>query len=62
VGTRNVVHGPRLLAWGGNSGFKSFAVAVRETSSGVVVMTNADSGRRLCATVVRRIIGPEHPS
>jgi CubicO group peptidase (beta-lactamase class C family) len=48
--------------WGDNPGYKSFAVAVRETSSGVVVMTNADSGRRLCATVVRRIIGPKHPA
>jgi CubicO group peptidase (beta-lactamase class C family) len=48
--------------WGDNPGYKSFAVALRETSSGVVVMTNADGGRKLCATVVRRVLGPEHPA
>ena len=48
--------------WGDNPGFKSFALGMRGSSRGVVVMTNADNGRRVCATVVRHVLGLNHPA
>jgi CubicO group peptidase (beta-lactamase class C family) len=48
--------------WGDNPGFKSFAIGLPDAGRGAVVMTNADGGRRLCAWVVERLLGTDHPA
>ena len=48
--------------WGDNAGFKSFAIGLLDAGSGAVVMTNADGGRPLCAWVVERLLGTDHPA
>jgi hypothetical protein len=48
--------------WGDNAGFKSFAIGLPDAGSGAVVMTNADGGRPLCAWVVERLLGTDHPA
>jgi hypothetical protein len=48
--------------WGDNPGYKSFALALRDARKGVVVMTNGDGGRPLCAWIVQRVLGADHPA
>ena len=48
--------------WGDNPGFKSFAIGLPDTGAGAVVMTNADGGRPLCAWVIERLLGTDHPA
>ena len=48
--------------WGDNPGYKSFALALRDSRKGVVVMTNGDGGRPLCAWIVQRVLGADHPA
>jgi CubicO group peptidase (beta-lactamase class C family) len=48
--------------WGDNPGYKSFALALRDTRAGVVVMTNGDAGRPLCAWIVQQALGADHPA
>jgi CubicO group peptidase (beta-lactamase class C family) len=48
--------------WGDNRGFKSFAIGLPDAGTGAVVMTNGDDGRRLCAWVVQRLLGTDHPA
>jgi CubicO group peptidase (beta-lactamase class C family) len=48
--------------WGDNPGYKSFALALRDTRAGVVVMTNGDAGRPLCAWIVQHALGADHPA
>jgi CubicO group peptidase (beta-lactamase class C family) len=54
--------GPAFWHWGDNPGFKSFAIGIPEGRAGAVVMTNADGGRPLCAWVVQRLLGTDHPA
>jgi CubicO group peptidase (beta-lactamase class C family) len=48
--------------WGDNPGYKCLALALREPGEGVVVMTNADGGRQLCAWIVQRLLDTDHPA
>jgi len=48
--------------WGDNPGYKSFALALRDSRKGVVVMTNGDGGRPLCAWIVQSVLGADHPA
>jgi len=48
--------------WGDNPGYKSFAIGLLDAGTGAVVMTNADGGRPLCAWVVQRLLGTDHPA
>jgi len=48
--------------WGDNPGYKSFALALRDSRKGVVVMTNGDGGRPLCAWIVQCLLGADHPA
>jgi hypothetical protein len=54
--------GQAFWHWGDNPGYKSVALALRDSRTGVVVMTNADGGRPLCAWIVRHALGADHPS
>jgi len=54
--------GQAFWHWGDNPGYKSFVLALRDARSGVVVMTNADGGRPLCAWIVQRALGADHPA
>jgi hypothetical protein len=54
--------GPAFWHWGDNPGYKCFALALREPGEGVVVMTNGDGGRQLCAWIVQRLLGIDHPA
>ncbi len=48
--------------WGDNPGYKSFAIGLLDAGTGAVVMTNADGGRPLCAWLVQRLLGTDHPA
>jgi len=48
--------------WGDNEVYKNFVMANPETGSGVVVLTNAAGGLKLCAAVVREAMGEDHPA
>jgi hypothetical protein len=54
--------GAAFWHWGDNPGFKSFAIGLPEAGTGAIVMTNADAGRPLCAWVVQRLLGTDHPA
>jgi hypothetical protein len=61
-GLATTAAGPSFWHWGDNPGYKCFAVALRDTRAGVVVMTNGDAGLAVCAWVVRRMLGSDHPA
>jgi hypothetical protein len=46
--------GPGFWHRGHNPGYKCFALAVRDSRAGVVVMTNADAGRQVRDWIGRR--------
>ena len=48
--------------WGDNPGFKSFGLGLPDSGAGAVVMTNSDGGRPLCAWIVERLLGTDHPA
>ncbi len=54
--------GEAFWHWGDNPGYKSLALALRQRRKGVVVMTNGDGGRPLCAWIVQSALGADHPS
>jgi hypothetical protein len=61
-GLETLSEGQAFWHWGDNPGYKSFVVGLRATGSGVVVMTNADNGRPVCAALVRSVLGTDHPA
>jgi CubicO group peptidase (beta-lactamase class C family) len=48
--------------WGDNPGYQCFAIALLDSGTGAVVMTNGDRGRALYAEVVRHLLGTDHPA
>jgi CubicO group peptidase (beta-lactamase class C family) len=54
--------GQAFWHWGDNPGYKSVALALRDSRTGVVAMTNGDGGRPLCAWIVRQVLGADHPA
>jgi CubicO group peptidase (beta-lactamase class C family) len=51
-----------LWQWGDNPGFKAFAVAEPDAGVGLVVLTNADTGQRVCRYLIRQLLGIDHPA
>jgi CubicO group peptidase (beta-lactamase class C family) len=61
-GLATTAAGATFWHWGDNPGYKCFAVALRDTRTGVVVMTNGDAGLAVCGWIVHRAQAGNHPA
>jgi len=61
-GLEETTQGLAFWHWGDNPGYKSLTVTSAVSRTGIMIMTNGDAGLGLCASLVRAIIGGDHPA
>jgi CubicO group peptidase (beta-lactamase class C family) len=61
-GLEHTADGDFFWQWGWKDGFRNFAAADRERGIGVVIMTNSDTGIKICEGLAALAVGSEHPA